>query len=261
MSDVDTKTIYLVQKWHWRARDDSETVGPDDPRADVQPRPYREGEWRLVTYQREPDEGGLPVRAFRDYARAEAFRREQEESRRSGTNPFRYGWNMVARTSLDEGRLRDWLLDAGLTPPGREGELKPKKVRAAWRAWWKKLSSRLKEKEQLAIAQALSKALAGQGEEDEGAAGQGDLAWLDDRLGRMDELTAEQRYNCWMGLIGLVTEWPARDGEQDYSVMEATWRDWWDREREAMTPYQRQQVWEALDKVRFFEIVELQKVE
>jgi len=41
--------------------------------------------------------------------------------------------------------------------------------------------------------------------------------------------------------------------------VEAKWRDWWDQNRETMSEHQRELVWEALDKVRFFEIVELEE--
>jgi hypothetical protein len=34
------------------------------------------------------------------------------------------------------------------------------------------------------------------------------------------------------------------------------WKGWWDEEHEAMTDEQRRKVWEALDKVRFYRVVE-----
>jgi hypothetical protein len=251
------KIVYLVQAWHWRVRDDDTVEAlAGDPRQDVRPHPYREGEWQLVTYHRGPDEGGLPVRAFRDYARAEAFRREREQARREVTNPFRYGWGMDSRTSLDDGRLRDWLLDAGLEPPGQEGEVVPEKVRSAWRSWWQRQRGRLGAEGLKEVAGALNNALAGRGHAD----GPSDLAWLDDRLGRMDELTPMQRANFHVMLIGTpVKDYPSGDGEHDHYAVENKWRDWWDQHREAMSDWQRRQVWEALDKVRFFEVVELEE--
>src|SRR2546421_419054 len=79
-----------------------------------------------------------------------------------------------------------------------------------------------------AVARALNNALAGRGYGDGDAPGPTDLAWLDDRLGHMDGLTAEQRSNCWMGLLGVAgTDFPGRDGERDHYAVERKWRDWW----------------------------------
>src|SRR5262249_34332086 len=106
-SSIARHTIYLVQQWHWRFNDHlTQTVEADDPRDDVRENPDRPGTFELGVYMRNPDEGGLPVRAFTDLDRAEAFCREQEQVRRARSNPFRYGWDMDSRTSLDEGRLR-----------------------------------------------------------------------------------------------------------------------------------------------------------
>ncbi len=35
------------------------------------------------------------------------------------------------------------------------------------------------------------------------------------------------------------------------------WKTWWEQEQEGMTEEQRRKVWEALDKVRFYRVVEL----
>jgi hypothetical protein len=35
------------------------------------------------------------------------------------------------------------------------------------------------------------------------------------------------------------------------------WKGWWDRQQEKMTEEQRRKVWEALDKVRFYRVVEM----
>jgi hypothetical protein len=231
MSDtISAGTVYLVQRWHWR------------------PHEYLNGQFR-----RDPDEGGLPVRAFRDPACAEAFCRAQELARRASANPFRYGWGVEGRSSLDEGRLRDWLLDAGLTPPGDEGEEAPELIRASWQAWWGRNRDSLSEQKRGAIARALTGALAGQQEVEDGAVG------LDDRFARMDELTMQQRHDARMVLIGQTgNDYPAADGERDATAVETKWRRWWDDHCAAMTEYQRQMVWEALDRVRFFEVVALE---
>jgi hypothetical protein len=250
--------IYLVQRWDWRVLN-AEDVKAGDPRTDVLENPHEAGRWEIVTYNRSDDEGGIPVRAFRDRGAAEAFAREQEEARRAATNPFRYGWRMESRTSLDDGRLRDWLLDAELEPPGNKGEAVPEKVQAAWWKWWLRVRGRLTEQQQQTAARALNNALAGLPYgSTQVAEGPTDLASLDERFGRMDERTAGQRDAVRMGLIGVM--WPAypgRQGERDDNVIEEVWRKWWDRGQKRMSAYQRQKVWEALDRVRFFEVVEL----
>src|SRR5438552_2276302 len=147
-------TVYLVQQFHWRVHDHythTEQLEPGDPRGDVRENPHRQGQFELVTWWRSPDESGVPVRAFADLDRADAYCREQEQARRARCNPFRYGWGMDSRTSLDEGRLRDWLLDAGLTPPGHEGEENPEVVRASWCDWWHKHRDSVSPKQQQAL--------------------------------------------------------------------------------------------------------------
>jgi hypothetical protein len=253
MSDK-MQTIYLVERWDWRVLEDysdSELVEPNDPRPDVRPVPHSEGEFELVTYWRGNDEGGIPVRALTDYAQAEAFRREQEFARRSQTNPFRYGHDMNCRTSLDDGRLRDWLLDAGLTPPVPEGEEDPELVCLAWTIWWDAQRLRLGDQARLTIAKELAEVL-------KYPPDAVDLAWLDEQMYHMEELTPSQRWELRWKFVGSgVSGYPDQDGERNESLVQKLWRDWWDKNYPTMTEYQRHQVWEALDKVRFFEIVEL----
>lgn len=253
------KLIYLVQKLSWRVGDsDGEPVEKDDPRSDVQDRAHYPGERELVVYHRGTDEGGEPVRAFHDYARAEAFRREQEQARRDRTNPFRYGPDVQHWTSFDEGRLRDWLLDAGLTPPGHEGEEKPEVVARAWQEWWLKHREKLTDQQQAGLARALNNGLAGLSYGMGDVEGRTDLAWLDEHFGAMDRLTATQR-TCVRGGLFMTGLWdfPQNSGERDYDRVAGKWRDWWDRQHGRMTAWQRDQVWEAMDKVRFYEVVEL----
>jgi hypothetical protein len=61
--------------------------------------------------------GTTRLDAFDDPAQAEEQCRLLEGHVRAAVNPFRCGTSMHDRTSLDEGRLYDWLLDIGLEPP------------------------------------------------------------------------------------------------------------------------------------------------
>jgi hypothetical protein len=85
--------------------------------------------WRKVgpVYVRLP--GSTRVTLFPDAGSAEAECRRMEAVLRAAVNPFLCGQALHERTSFDEGRLRDWMLDAGLTPPA-EGE--------DWAGWWEK---------------------------------------------------------------------------------------------------------------------------
>jgi hypothetical protein len=253
------RVIYLVQRLSWRVGNDKcEPVDITDPRPDVRDREGYPGEREIVVYHRGGDEGGEPVRAFRDYAMAEQFRREQEQERRGRTNPFRYGGLVSEWTSLDEGRLRDWLLDAGLTPPGQQGEEKPEVVAKAWQRWWLKHRPKLTETVRLGLARAVNNGLAGRGYGAGDVEGRDDLEWLDEHFNNMDRLTADQRTCVRGGLYGCgLWDFPQNSGERDFERIARKWRDWWDKNLSRMTALQREQVWEALDKVRFFEVVEL----
>src|SRR5262249_58352336 len=109
------------------------------------------------------------------------------------------------------------LLDAGLEPPGQEGEVVSQKVRSAWRSWWQQQRGRLDAEGLKEVARALNNAMAGRGH----AGGPSDLAWLDDWLGRMDELTPMQRANFHGMLIGTPGRgYPHREGEPDHHARE-----------------------------------------
>jgi hypothetical protein len=79
--------------------------------------------------------GTTRLAVFPDADAAEQERKLREGEARDGVNPFRCGTSLADRTSLDEGRLCDWLLDHGLEPPekpvGRR-TISPE----AWAAWW-----------------------------------------------------------------------------------------------------------------------------
>jgi hypothetical protein len=96
-------------------------------------------EWRAVRYVGQAFEtewegfvllpGARRLCSFPTAEEADAFCREQEEAMRAKVNPFTCGGPALHYQShLDAGRLRDWLLDAGLEPPHGE--------RIDWRAWY-----------------------------------------------------------------------------------------------------------------------------
>src|SRR4051794_14401498 len=62
--------------------------------------------------------GARRLRSFATAEEADAFCKEQEQATRSKVNPFACGGPALHYQSrFDDGRLRDWLLDAGLEPP------------------------------------------------------------------------------------------------------------------------------------------------
>src|SRR5437879_7691714 len=78
--------------------------------------------------------GSTRLRSFARAADAERHRKQAEEKARAAVNPFLCGGTELHdQTSLDEGRLCDWLLDAGIEPPepGKDGA-------RAWADWWEK---------------------------------------------------------------------------------------------------------------------------
>jgi hypothetical protein len=107
MASTTGKKVYLVQKVRWE-------------------RDWENPDW----FYCEDPELGAPVKAFTDPNAAEAFRRGLERQERANRNPFQHGQELSELTSLPEGPLRDWLLDAGLTPP------KAKLNLAVLSGWW-----------------------------------------------------------------------------------------------------------------------------
>jgi hypothetical protein len=96
--------------------------------------------------------GTTRVRSFPTYEEAEADRRRREADAREQVNPFRCGGPALHyQTGLDEGRLHDWLLDAGLTPP------KPGKKGRDWSGWWEKAKRRMTAPQREKVWQALDK--------------------------------------------------------------------------------------------------------
>jgi hypothetical protein len=84
-----------------------------------------QGRRKVAGWARLP--GSERVACFDDADKADADCCRREEEFRREVNPFSFDTALCYLTSLDEGRLRDWLLDAGLTPPQASGQ-------AAWRA-------------------------------------------------------------------------------------------------------------------------------
>jgi hypothetical protein len=104
---LNKKTVYLVQQVPWE--EDAELEGH---------------------FVRGDLEEGSSVQGFSDRGRAEALCAELERDFRGRFNPFLYGRGLDDWTSWPECVLRDWLLDAGLSPP--ESGADP----ADWVAWW-----------------------------------------------------------------------------------------------------------------------------
>ena len=113
---------------------------------------------------------GTPVKLFADYAAAEAFARRKELEVRDGTNPFRFSafgrpesgypfrdngfeGRLGSATSMDEPVLRDWLLDAGLTPPPPATRKKP----VDWAGWWDENVDEMSDLQRAKVWEALDK--------------------------------------------------------------------------------------------------------
>jgi hypothetical protein len=95
--------------------------------------------------------GAVPVTAFLDRDKAEARCRTLDDEKWAGINPFRYGSRLEDWTSLDAGRLRDWMLDLGLEPP-------PGPFRVArWRKWYDKVLPSLDEAQRARIREGLDR--------------------------------------------------------------------------------------------------------
>jgi hypothetical protein len=118
------ETVFVVERLNWRC--------------------YGPGWARLP--------GTTRVQSFPTYEEAEADRRRREAQARERVNPFRCGGPALHyQTSLDEGRLHDWLLDAGLTPP------RPGKKGRDWAGWWEKSRRRMTAPQYEKVWEALDK--------------------------------------------------------------------------------------------------------
>src|SRR5262245_60248717 len=94
--------------------------------------------------------GSERVAGFDDIDEAEADCRRREEEGRQGVNPFACGGPLCYQSSLDEGRLRDWVIDAGLTPP-------PAGEKGGWRRWWDEHQEGMTDLQKSRVWEALDK--------------------------------------------------------------------------------------------------------
>jgi hypothetical protein len=96
--------------------------------------------------------GDVALASFATFAEAEAERAKREEEVRKRINPFECGAAVHYWTHLDEPRLRDWLMDHGITLPD------PNKDGATnWAAWWKKNQKKLGPEKRAAVWEVLDK--------------------------------------------------------------------------------------------------------
>src|SRR5262245_10451326 len=115
---------HVVERLNWRAYDEPGY------------RPKGRAERKIGARTLLP--GSERVACFDDPHEAEADCRRREAEARRGVNPFACGAAFCYLSSLDEGRLSDWVQDAGLTPPERPGL-------DAWRDWWDDREPRMSE--------------------------------------------------------------------------------------------------------------------
>jgi hypothetical protein len=87
---------------------------------------------------------------FPDFEPADAERRRLEAEARTRINPFHCGLYLSDWTSFDGGRLHDWLLDIGLTPPSN-------KTREGWLQWWQQSHEQMSELQTEQLWQALDR--------------------------------------------------------------------------------------------------------
>jgi hypothetical protein len=100
--------------------------------------------------QRQP--GEVAVASFATFEEAEAERAKRETEFRKWVNPFECGAAVHYWTHLDEPRLRDWLMDHGITPPDAK-----KDGATDWAGWWKKNQKKLGAEKCAAVWEVLDK--------------------------------------------------------------------------------------------------------
>jgi hypothetical protein len=124
---------------------------PDWAKDVARQNPFRPDYCLFPSSWRRVGEGGWPLKAFLDPEAADAFCGEQERLAWQTCNPFRHGEITSDWSSFDAGRLRDWLLDAGLEPPAARARA------PAWRKWYDAVGPSLTEVQRLKTHEALDK--------------------------------------------------------------------------------------------------------
>jgi hypothetical protein len=240
----------------------------------------RDGRWAHLP-------GAVRVACFEDAATAEADCRRREAEARSKVNPFLFGGPALHyQTSLDEGRLRDWLLDAGLEPPVPEG--------GPWQAWWEERAPAMTDVHKLQVWNALDKVRFFRVVE--GSARvvfvvvKVHWAYNDENFYRSADSVAPVRaftcrekaqelcrqrerkaraaanpfeMNACGGPWEAWTSTPQQEFRQRVVALglappeeEYEWSGWWEGTR--MSAAQRQGVWDLIDKTAFYEVAEVE---
>lgn len=107
-------------------------------------------EQRYDGWRRQP--GEIAVASFATFDEAERECAKREDGFRKHVNPFECGTAVHYWSSLDEPRLRDWLMDRGIDPPkaGKDGKTE-------WAEWWKQNHKKLSDEKRAAVWEALDK--------------------------------------------------------------------------------------------------------
>jgi hypothetical protein len=236
--------------------------------------------------------GSERVASFDDLDAAETDCRCREEEARRDVNPFACGGPLCYQTSLDEGRLHDWVLDLGLEPP-EPG------TKAGWRTWWDKHHKSMTDLQKAKIWEALDKVrffrvvesssrilfmVAGAYckyndeyyyTEADGLTPYKAFRTREEAEVERDEMEENARDVMDMHpfQINALCQWEAWSSlSQEEAVervkalglpppeprhgKELNWEDWWDQTE--MTYWQREEVWDLLDKIRFWEVIEVE---
>jgi hypothetical protein len=128
------KEHFVVERFNWRPY---ESLGYKPSAKEKR----KKGSWARLP-------GTERVACFARREEAEDDCRRREEEARQGINPFACGGALCYLSSFDAGRLNDWVLDAGLTPPGDAGD---------WREWWDKQSPKMTDLQKAKVWEALDK--------------------------------------------------------------------------------------------------------
>jgi hypothetical protein len=126
--------LYAIEKVLWQQGGQLVSVPEGQaPPPGARPNPFKPGSFHVQLFTPDPAGGAEVLKVFADCERAEEECRKLESKARAGANPFRYG-GMKDWTSFDTGRLHDWVVDLGLSPPrpARRGTA----LADTWWPWW-----------------------------------------------------------------------------------------------------------------------------